>query len=42
MTARSENKDLVQGITLGADGYLSKPVSFEALRSVVAKVLQGG
>jgi CheY-like chemotaxis protein len=42
VTARSENKDLVQGITLGADGYLSKPVSFDALRTVVAKVLQGG
>jgi CheY-like chemotaxis protein len=40
VTARSENKDLVQGITSGADGYLSKPVTFDALRAVVTKVLQ--
>ena len=39
VTARSENKDLLQGLSLGADGYLSKPVTIEALRSIVGKVL---
>jgi CheY-like chemotaxis protein len=41
VTARSENKDLLQGLSLGADGFLSKPVSVEALRTAVAKVLGG-
>lgn len=39
VTARSENKDLLQGISLGADGYLSKPVTVKSLRSIVRKVL---
>ena len=40
VTARSENKDLLQGLASGADGYLSKPVSVDALRAIIAKVLQ--
>ena len=39
VTARSENKDLLQGLSLGADGYLSKPVTIEALRAIVGKLL---
>jgi DNA-binding response OmpR family regulator len=40
VTARSDNKDLVQGLALGADGYLSKPFTIESLRLVVSKVLR--
>ena len=39
VTARSESKDLTQALALGADGYLSKPVSAASLRSVIDKVL---
>jgi len=39
VTARSERKDVIRGLMLGADGYLSKPVSFKALQSVIETVL---
>jgi len=39
VTARTENKDLMQGLSLGADGYLSKPLSVAALRAVIEKVM---
>ena len=39
VTARSENKDLLQAMSLGADGYLSKPVTLEMLRATLEKVL---
>lgn len=39
VTARSDQKDVIRGLMLGADGYLSKPVSVKALRSVIETVL---
>jgi CheY-like chemotaxis protein len=39
LTGRSEGKDLLHGLSLGADGYLSKPVKLEMLRAVVQKLL---
>ena len=39
VTSRSAGPDIVQGLSLGADGYLSKPVSLNTLRAAVAKVL---
>jgi CheY-like chemotaxis protein len=39
VTSRSTAPDIVQGLSLGADGYLSKPVSLNTLRAAVAKVL---
>jgi len=39
VTGRSERKDVIRGLTLGADGYVSKPVSFKALQSVIETVL---
>lgn len=39
LTARSDQKDVVRGLMLGADGYLSKPFSVKALRSVIDTVL---
>lgn len=39
VTARTESKDLLCGLSLGADGYLSKPFTVEALRSMVGEVL---
>lgn len=41
VTARSANKDLLYGLSLGADGYLSKPFTVESLCSLVQKVLRG-
>ena len=40
LTARSENKDLLHALSLGADGYLSKPVSVAALRAVIDRLLR--
>lgn len=40
LTARSENKDLLHALSLGADGYLSKPVTVAALRSMVDRLLR--
>ena len=39
VTSRSAPPDIVQGLSLGADGYLSKPVTLNTLRAAVAKVL---
>jgi two-component system phosphate regulon response regulator PhoB len=41
VTARTESKDLLCGLSLGADGYLSKPFTVEALRTMVEEVLGG-
>jgi CheY-like chemotaxis protein len=40
VTSHSEPSDVIQGLSLGADGYLSKPLSIATLRAAVAKVLQ--
>jgi CheY-like chemotaxis protein len=39
VTARSDYGDVMRGMTLGADGFLSKPVSVRALREVIETVL---
>ncbi len=39
VTGRSASKDLTQALALGADGYVTKPVSAGVLRSVIDKVL---
>ena len=39
LTGRSESKDLLHGLSLGADGYLSKPVKIETLRALLHKLL---
>lgn len=39
VTGRSERKDVIRGLSLGADGFLAKPVSVKALQSVVETVL---
>jgi len=39
VTARSGNTDVIRGLSLGADGYLSKPVTVNALRTVLDTVL---
>lgn len=38
-TSRSSREDVVRGITLGADGYIAKPVAPKTLVEVVKKVL---
>ena len=39
VTSRAEMSDVVRGMSLGANGYLSKPVAVESLRSVLRQVL---
>jgi len=39
VTASAENRDIAQGLALGADGYLSKPVSTATLHAAVDRVL---
>lgn len=39
VTGHSDQKDVIRGLMLGADGYISKPVSVTALRSVIETVL---
>jgi len=39
VTSRAEMADVARGMSLGADGYLSKPVAVESLRSVMRQVL---
>jgi len=39
VTARTANKDLLYGLSLGADGYLSKPFTVDGLRSMIDRVL---
>jgi CheY-like chemotaxis protein len=38
LTARSESKDLLHALSLGADGYLSKPVSVATLRATIERL----
>ena len=38
-TSRSSREDVIRGITLGADGYIAKPVAPKVLIEVVKKVL---
>lgn len=40
VTSRAEDKDLFQALALGADGYLSKPFSIDALRAMVCELLE--
>ncbi len=39
VTGRNDSKDLAQALSLGADGYLTKPLTPSLLRSVIDKVL---
>jgi len=39
VTARSETKDVLQAMSLGADGYLSKPVTLQMLRATLERIL---
>jgi CheY-like chemotaxis protein len=39
VTSHSEASDVIQGLSLGVDAYLSKPFTVNTLRVVVAKVL---
>lgn len=39
LTGRSESKDLLHGLSLGADGYLSKPVKLDTLRAMLDKLV---
>ncbi|HEX5093854.1 MAG TPA: response regulator [Burkholderiales bacterium] len=40
VTSRAQDRDLLCGLTLGADGYLSKPFALDALRSMVGGLLE--
>jgi heavy metal response regulator len=42
LTARSSEKDIVQGLDLGADDYISKPFSFNELLSRIRAMLRRG
>jgi len=39
VTSCAASDDILQGLSLGADGYLFKPVTVRTLRAVVDKVL---
>jgi CheY-like chemotaxis protein len=39
VTSKAEMSDVVRGFSLGANGYLSKPVTVESLRSVLRQIL---
>jgi CheY-like chemotaxis protein len=39
VTSCAGSDDILQGLSLGADGYLSKPVTVRTLRAVVQKIL---
>jgi CheY-like chemotaxis protein len=39
VTSRAEMSDVVHGLSLGANGYLSKPVAVESLRAVLRQIL---
>lgn len=41
VTSHAEMSDVVRGLSLGASGYLTKPVTVESLRSVLRQVLGG-
>ena len=42
MTAKGSEKDVVQGLDLGADDYVSKPFSFNELLSRIRAILRRG
>ena len=42
LTARDREKDIVQGLDLGADDYISKPFSFNELLSRIRAILRRG
>ena len=42
LTARDTEKDIVQGLDLGADDYISKPFSFNELLSRIRAILRRG
>ena len=39
VTSRAEMSDVVRGMSLGASGYLSKPVAVESLRTILRQIL---
>ena len=39
VTSRAEMADVVRGLSLGANGYLSKPVAVESLRATLRQIL---
>ena len=39
VTASVSDKDLMRGLSLGVEGYLSKPISVKALQSIIDTVL---
>ena len=39
VTASAGDQDLMRGLSLGAEGYLSKPVAVKALQSIIETVL---
>lgn len=39
VSSRAEMSDVVRGLSLGASGYLSKPVAVESLRAVLRQIL---
>lgn len=41
VTSHAEMSDVVRGLSLGANGYLTKPVTVESLRAVLRQVLGG-
>ena len=41
VTSKAEMSDVVRGLSLGANGYLSKPVTVESLRAVLRQILGG-
>jgi DNA-binding response OmpR family regulator len=42
LTARGKEKDIVQGLDLGADDYISKPFSFNELLARIRTILRRG
>lgn len=40
LTAKGEEKDILQGLTLGADDYLAKPCSFDELKARIRALLR--
>ena len=42
LTAKTELKDIRNGLALGADGYITKPYSKTQLQEVIAHVLKHG
>jgi CheY-like chemotaxis protein len=39
VTSKAEMSDVVRGLSLGANGYLSKPVAVESLRAILRQIL---